>query len=299
MRPFFEHYRALGVPAESIHVILNTTDAASPALAEAQRFLQDAGAAAPHLWVAPYTSETMWAERRRVQRAVCSPGDWVLNADVDELQRYPDTLGAVASFCELTGRNVVQGFLIDRLAEGGRLNAYTEGDDLADAYPVRAEVALSLIGRGENHGIGATVKMMMHRGDVFPKRGGHNPKFERSALRYLAGAPLSHLPQAANPVSRFRFPFQVDHYKWRDTRRQSYERRIDTPGVSAAGKEVGGKFLDYLGEHGALRLDDISVAAPSDQPAGNWRAQMLRLMTKNALQKWVASGSGKLARGQS
>ena len=110
---------------------------------------------------------------------------------------------------------------------------------------------LSLMGRGEHHGLDGTVKLMLHAHDVLPSRGGHNPFADGAPPRFLAGARLARHPGIADPAFRFAYPFRVDHYKWTATRQDTFNRRLSTPGVSPAGAEVGGKMTRYLSEHGA------------------------------------------------
>jgi hypothetical protein len=278
---FLEHYQSLGIPPSRIHVILNTPDAASEQLQAARNMLESAGAAKPVEWLEAYTSEAMWEQRRRLQLEVSSDGDWIVNADADEHHRYPAPLDEVIGVCEAKGHNAVQGFLIDRLAPAGRLAEVQEGQALAEQFPIRAEVAYSLFQGGQHFGRDATVKLMLHRADVLPRRGGHNPMTE-TGPKLLCGARLASFPRAMDFEFRSRFPFQVDHYKWHSGRRAAFENRISTPGVSAAGQEFGSMMLQHLEEHDGVDLGSIALTEDAAPAGEGWQAlcQRMRLTAR-------------------
>ena len=106
---FFTHYTKIGIDPANMHLILNTADAANPDLAEAERILDGFGAAPPVRWIAPYTSDTMWETRRALQRDVARPGDWIVNADMDEHHVYPAAISGIVRHCHAKGHNAVQG----------------------------------------------------------------------------------------------------------------------------------------------------------------------------------------------
>ncbi|GFE64898.1 hypothetical protein [Litoreibacter roseus] len=257
-------------------MILNSADPDAPGFEQAERILADLGAAPPRRWVERYTSDGMWAERRRLQRDIADRGDWILNADVDEHHAYPGSIGSVIAHCETKGYNAVQGVLIDRLSETGALNPVLETPPLSVQFPLQAEMHLSLMGRGKYHGVDGTTKLMLHSARVLPSRGGHNPSPEGEAPRYLVGGRLATFPGVMRPEFRFAFPFRVDHYKWTATRETTFKRRIETPGVSAAGKEVGGQLTRYLAEHGQIRLQDVAVHK-GHRASSSWKFLAFRM----------------------
>lgn len=274
---FLRHYAGLGVAPQHIHIILNTPDPESHCLREAENILSEFGAATPVRWIAEYTSDSMWQERRDLQVAVAAPEDFILNADIDEHHVYPAPLDEIAAELERTGTNACQGYLVDRLAEGGELEPIATAPSLAEQFPIESEVALSIIGTGKHHGKDATVKLMMHRPGVAPKRGGHNAQARTEPVSYLAGTRLAALPRTTDPAFRFSFPFRVDHYKWTDTRQERFQKRISTNGVSAAGREFGSKVLNYLSHEGRIDLNSAAVRRPNDVSVRDWRGLCGRL----------------------
>lgn len=266
---FVRHYTSLGIAPANIHVILNSQNAASWALPRAERMAAALGLPPPRRWIDAYTSEAMWEERRLLQQLVAHPADWILNADMDEHHVYPDDPSRIVALCRRLDVTAVQGMMVDRLGPAGSLPPLKDAPDLPTQFPVRADLSISLFGRKRNNGIGGTVKLMLHRADVFPARGGHRARVE-DAPRYLMGAPLAELGVADRSASRLRFPFQVDHYKWTAERLAKQKKRMATPGASAAGLKHGARIAEYLERHRRIRLEDVRTA--SGPPSQRWQA---------------------------
>ncbi|ETW10987.1 hypothetical protein ATO8_19239 [Roseivivax marinus] len=275
---FVTHYAELGIAPGDMHFILQSTEADAPELAAAEAMLARIGTAPPLRWVAPYTSDTMWAKRRELQRAISEPGLWILNADLDEHYVFPDSLEAVLAHCAELGVNCVQGLMVDRLSPDGALTPVAEAPALARQFPLEADVSLHVFGDRTAARLSASTKILLHRADLLPRRGGHNPNDESAAPVFLAGRPLSAFPQFHDPETRFRFPFLSHHYKWIGSRKPVTERRIRIPGASEGDMRQGQKFLDYVAEHGRMRLEDAAL-----RPAGlasdpvDWRTRMAQL----------------------
>lgn len=273
---FIRHYLNLGIKPSHMHILLNTADETSPRLAAAKALLAESGVEDAREWIADYTSDTMWAQRRQLQQEVAEPGDWIVNADVDEHHQYPAPLQEVCRYCLSKGYNCVQGFMIDRLAENGELIEVSKTPELPNQFPVEADVLLSLAGHGDHHGTTGTTKLMLHSHDVLPSRGGHNPWKDSKTPIFLAGAKLAKFRQVNFPHSRFRYPFRVDHYNWTSTRKTTLEKRMSTPGASPAGMELSSKLTRYLNEHGRVRLEDVVTRSPAAKRHSNWRFLSLR-----------------------
>ena len=268
---FVDHYTGLGIAPARIHLLLNSTDAGSENLRAAEALTAARGLPPPRRWIAAYTSEAMWAERRRLQRAVTRPGDWVINADIDEHHDYPAPPAEIVAFCRRWRVTAVQGVMIDRLGPGGSLPAPAARPSLDAQYPVRADLAVSLFGRRRGRGLGGTVKLMLHEARVLPHRGGHRAEWE-SHPRYLMGRALAELPGLDDPERRLAYPFRVHHYKWTAGRAAKIERRVATPGASADGCHYGAVTLDYLARHGRIRLADVvTETAPPPGGGAGWK----------------------------
>ena len=273
---FLRHYLTLGVRPESIHPLLNARHADAPGMAKAHAMLAEAGIPGGNaeIWIAPYTSDSMWKKRRELQKRLCGEQDWVISADVDEFHFYPEPLTDFLARCDALKVNCVQGVFVDRLAEGGSLAEVREEPDLLEQFPIEAEVALSIAGRGEHHGLGGTVKIMAMRGYVMPNRGGHAPlKDQRVSLLYKR--PLGRVSEVGSPDFRFSLPTRVAHIHWTSSLPARLRERLATPGLTPAGLEYGQKQLDHLERHDGIALDQVALA-PSDWP-GNWEKRLSRL----------------------
>ena len=275
---WLRHYLDLGIAPERIVVILNAAVEADPGLDRAREILAAHGATRPpEIWIAPYTSGTMWARRGAVQSRICAPGDWVLNADVDEFHRWPEPVADCLARAADLGADCVQGVMIDRLAPGGVLSPVREAPHVLEQFPVRAEVAWSIGGASPVHGRGGTVKMMAARGRHLPHRGGHRPAMG-SEVSYLYRYPLGSFREIDDPAFRFSVPTQVDHVHWTETLPARLETRLATPGVSPAGVEYGRRQLDHFGRN-AGRIDLAQVALEEEVAPGTgaWPERLAEL----------------------
>ncbi|MEM7490750.1 MAG: glycosyltransferase family 2 protein [Pseudomonadota bacterium] len=272
---FLRHYLDLGVAPERIAPILQTTDPDSANLTRAREILAAHDVAPAQIWTEPYTSEAMWTQRRALQTRLCGPGDWVISADLDEFHHYPEPLPAFLARCAEMGVDCVQGVFIDRLAPGGALAPVRATPALAEQFPVRAEVALSIAGKGAWHDRIGTVKMMAMRADILPGRGGHRT-WKGQDARHLYNAPLNDFRQIERPAYRFAVPTRVDHFHWTDSLADRLRTRIATPGVSKAGAEYGRKQLDHMDRHGGIALDRVALM-DDDAGAEDWTVTLDRM----------------------
>lgn len=263
---FLRHYLRLGVEPGRIRAILNASDPTHPALVDARRILAEHGAPPGEDWIAPYTSDGMWAKRREVQAREAAPDDWVLSADVDEFHEYPEPLADFLRRCARMGVDCAQGPFIDRLAPGGALADVRRTPDIWSQFPLMADVIWSLGRSGASHNRFGTVKLMAMRGRVAPGRGGHGPVPEGGPIEHLFGAPLGEFPLIERPAFRGRIPLRVHHFHWTAKLPARLRRRVATPGASAAGREYGAKQLAHLEAHGGVDVAATGRIAPRPGP---------------------------------
>ncbi|MEM7709290.1 MAG: glycosyltransferase family 2 protein [Pseudomonadota bacterium] len=289
LRHWVAHYRGLGIAPDRIRVLLNATDPNDPGLAAARDILRAEGIDGVEDWIATYTSDAMWTARRDLQRRHAGPDDWVLSADVDELHAYPAPLRDFLAECDRRGINAVQGPFVDRLAPGGRLAPVEATPGILEQFPVAAEVAWSIAGKGEAHGRSGTIKLMAMRGNILPHRGGHHP-MKGQDFRYLYHLSLGRFDGLESADWRFRVPTRVYHLHWTDTLIRRLQIRLATPGVSPAGREYGQKQLDHFAQHGGVSLDHVAVAPEPDDRA--WTAEVARIRRT----AWMIDIRGRIRR---
>ncbi|MGF1477767.1 MAG: glycosyltransferase family 2 protein [Geminicoccaceae bacterium] len=289
---FLRHYLTLGVERERVLTILNSQDEKSSNLALAEAMLADHGMTPADVWIAPYTSDSMWARRRALQEHHATRADWVLSADVDEFHEYPEPLADFLGRCDAMNVNVAHGVFIDRLAPDGRLEPVRPEPDLMRQFPVQADVIWSLAGRGTHHDRWGTVKLMAFRGHIFPGRGGHGAPPGQPALNLYA-MPLGDFPGVEQPGFRFRVPTRVHHFHWTAKLPGMLRRRLATPGVSAAGREYGRKQLDHIERHDGIDLTAVAIAPPL---AGqNWSYRLRRMRLEGRFRRAIAP-AGRVVR---
>ncbi len=271
---FLAHYRDLGIQPGSAHVIVHAPDPGHPGVAEARKTLAAFGHEPAEIWTDSYSSGAMWERRRAVQARVAKDQDWIINADVDEFHEYPADLATVLDWCEARDVTCVQGPFIDRIASDGRLAAVPVKSPLDPQFPVKAEAMLRIAGTEGKHNQYGTVKLMLHRGDVMPSRGGHHPRQDGGRIQYALHRPLAEFPEITRPAFRFSHPFRVHHYKWTDTLITGLRRRLADPAVSPAGYDYGMRLLAYFDAHDGFDVQDLAQDDGKYRSILPWRMQM-------------------------
>ncbi|ETX12857.1 hypothetical protein OCH239_15645 [Roseivivax halodurans JCM 10272] len=275
---WLRHYLELGIAPERVIVILNAESADAPGIGAAREILKAHGVVRPpEIWIAPYTSGTMWQQRAEAQTRICAPEDWVLNADVDEFQRWPEPLTDCLARAAALGADCVQGVMIDRLARDGTLAPVHPDPHIFEQFPLRGEVAMAIGGTSPVHGRGGTVKIMAARARILPHRGGHSPA-RGTGASYLYRYPLGSFHEIDDPGFRFSVPTQVDHVHWTESLPARLDRRLTTPGVSPAGAEYGRRQLDHFAANGGgVALDQVTLEGNASLEATDWPGRLAQL----------------------
>ncbi|MGB3722926.1 MAG: hypothetical protein WA979_08930 [Pacificimonas sp.] len=280
---FLKHYLDLGVLPENIHLIINAAEPTHSGLSAAEEIAAGHGLRPPRRWIAAYTSNGMWAERRKTQADVTRVEDWVVSADVDELHEYPAPLPEIRSYMEKGGFNCAQGVFIDRLAADGALAPVASDPSLFAQYPVKADVACT-VRQGEDgaywHG---TVKLMLYRATLSPRLGGHRAETEDAEVRSIYGANLSSFRGMTRAPIRFGVPFRVHHFKWTAALKGAVRQRFETRGASEVGSRYGRKLLGFIGDEDHVQLAGVPVMSHDHTSLVPWRlrvAAMRRFSTR-------------------
>ncbi len=262
--PFIDHYQSLGIEPANMHVILNTSDAESEGLVRATELLAERGVSAEHVWVGPYHSAEMWRRRRDLQRAMVGLAGWIVNADVDEFNIFPDGIEPVVEFLRDNGFLGVQGPMIDRLTADGSLPELTPHISPFEQFPREGDLMTRLpqdVDLAEGAG---TCNLILHAACVLPSPGGHGVSLDftkewlqeiaeqegctpRRLLRHQAfseqvrrrwthvlnnrlatlhGTHLRNFPRIRDSHFRFTFPIYSAHFKWHAGFRRDLEDRI-------------------------------------------------------------------------
>lgn len=279
---FVRHYERLGVAPENMRFLLQTTDPDSPRLREAREILERHGIPEGRLWSEPYSSRTMWEQRRRLQQEIAGPADWVISADVDEFHEYPAPLAEVVAWCEEQGHDVVQGPFIDRLPADGDLTDLPPPEkSIAEAYPVQTELRHHIGGHTRNVNLGGSVNLMLIRGHVMPGIGGHNVAPGQETPRHALGGPLWRFRRLAKPRFLFGMPFLVHHYKWTAGLLDRIRERLEHQEMTPAAREYNEKVVAFF-DGGHLSMDGLETRDPARDAPADWKGKVAAMRREHA-----------------
>lgn len=271
---FLEYYKALGIPAANMHVVLQAVDDDTEEMKQAISLLNEFEVKPQEKWIAPYTSNTMWEKRREIQKQVAKADDWVISADVDEFHEFPVDLKEFLAYCDKKRLDCVQGVFIDRLAPEGKLSPIKQGASIWEQFPIQADVMCTIRQHEEGNWAAGTVNVMACKGNVLPSLGGHSALAGDTPTNYLFGMHLGKVPGMGNARLRFKVPLRVHHFKWTDRLLISTRKRLATPGVSARGKMYGQALLNHIDEQDRIQIDKMPVRQTSDSAPKSWKYQL-------------------------
>ena len=280
---FIDYYQGLGISSDKMHIVLQASEENTRDMEKAQDVLDDFGIKAQEIWIAAYTSDSMWEKRREIQKLVAKPMDWVISADVDEFHEFPTNVSDFLNYCEGKGVNCVQGVFIDRLAPNGQLNSVEAAPSIWEQFPVEADVICTIRQNEKDGWVNGTVNIMACKGHIFPSRGGHGPMVDKIKPKYPLGRRLGLVPGIEKPEIRFSCPLKVHHFKWTDSLLNSLKKRLLTPGVSERGKSYGELLLKHIEKEGKIQLEKIPVKNESLFNKVPWKAQIMVLKLRNPL----------------
>ncbi|MFG3384209.1 glycosyltransferase family 2 protein [Streptomyces sp. NPDC047999] len=174
-------------------------------------------------------------ELRDALRETAGPG-WHLIADADEFQTYPAPLADVITQAQDTGRKVVGGLMLDRVAADGSLAPWRPGPGLERAFPLGGHLTHRLL-QGDPR------KIVLAHSSVTVASGNHRAPGHRPDPDTLAC---------------------VHHFKWRSGVLDDLRRRVErfssgewAEHTSAVRSEAS-RLLEHTGRHSGR----IDVADP-------------------------------------
>lgn len=162
--PFLDHYLKLGV--SDFRIILHSPVPDSAQLDTAKELLAAHGLRPAGIWITDKWNTGENAARHRDLVADLQDDAWVLSADADEFHISPAVLPDIVRALEQQQVSVVQGRLVDFVAQDWRLHPPRPGISLFEQCPVRANPFFRFPG---NPG-----KVMLHRKHVLTAPGHHN-----------------------------------------------------------------------------------------------------------------------------
>lgn len=278
---FIKHYQELGISSDKMHIVLQASDSSNDNFEKAQAILDEFKIKAEELWIAPYTSDSMWEKRREIQRSVANSDDWIISADVDEFHEFPTDMVEFLDYCAKKGLNCIQGVFIDRLAPDGELKSVESEKSIWKQFPIEADVICTMRQNEKGGWINGTVNIIACKGEIFPSRGGHGAIAGDIQLKYLFGRQLGKLPGIEKPTIRFSYPLRVHHFKWTSSLSRSLRKRLSTPGVSERGKSYGEILLNHINKQERIQIELMPIRKAVPLSYLPWRLQILAFDIRN------------------
>lgn len=150
---FVAHYRQLGVERFWLTPHLDSSQSGSPAALEALETM-DVAALDARIRPLPMLSNDFDPRGVRryhdqLQKGIPSR-DWIVWADIDELQAYPEPLEDIIARAERNGEGAVSGEFVDRVDRYGALTAFNAAHPLWTQYPLGCNLTAMAL-RGFTH----------------------------------------------------------------------------------------------------------------------------------------------------
>jgi hypothetical protein len=244
---FLQHYARLGV--DQFLIVLHGQEG-DPRLEQARAML-DAHGIQPVL-ESPIFSTPLKLERLRdIFESHVAPEDWVLSADVDELQVYPEELPTLLQRCDQAGYSFVRGGFVDRVAPDGQLPPMAPDRSLWEQFPYGASVTAQVTG-------GWPLKVCALKGWRRLAEGGSH------TLDYGADGFRNYTATHRDPYG-YPTPVEIHHFKWEAGLLQRTQEK--TAGVGGDREAIDGAefmheyhaLLDHLEHNGRLVVDDLRL----------------------------------------
>lgn len=271
---FLTYYSELGIAPCNMHVVLQASNDNTKNMHDAVALLDKYGIQPEEVWIAAYTSQTMWEKRREIQQKVAHADDWIISADVDEFHEFPGDLTAFLAYCDKNKLDCVQGVFIDRLAPQGELSTVRQDCSIWHQFPIQADVMCTIRQHEEGHWAAGTVNVMACKGRVPLSIGGHGALAGQAPVNYFSGRHLGKVPGIGLARVRFAMPLRVHHFKWTDRLADSLKKRLATPGVSERGKMYGEALLNHIDGQGRIQVDKMPIRKPGLAERLPWRYQL-------------------------
>jgi len=305
---FIEHYLMLGIKKDDFLLILNYR---SPDNKEkVEKILSKYGIKPKKLWYGEYDSTKAEEINKEVQLKYVKSNDWILHTDLDEFHTYPSSLDEFIEKCESKGINTVQGPMLDRIAEDGKLKKITK-KNIWTQFPLYADV-LGEIKKSNYY------KVMLHKGFLFGKRGYHelDDKSDRYAKWYygkklfngkkcrrtgfsnacyvdLYGVPHPELTYNNNFIKfeeRLKFDVKVHHFSWSIDALNKLTDRITTHKNKKIYSYIEhNRFLNHYKKYNKIKLinfkDNDIINEQNNNPPLNFKKNTVVYLRINFLLK--------------
>ena len=246
VRRFIEYYKFLGI--EDFFICLNEKGDSD----KVRQVLSSMGISPATTWRGDY-SEYIRLEKLNKMISGLSSRDWVISADVDEFQHYPDSLADIIEESESGGYEWIQGGIVDRFALGGALpSALCPSTPLEQQFPIEGSVHKIKKGIKLKTAIDGyegrefQPKITLHKKRHSLSRGFHRlGNFDKSSSSKLRAHPMR---------------IKVNHFKWFGSVLQKLiniqQEDLNAKKPSNAKKD---HIINHIKEEGKINLKHFSI----------------------------------------
>ena len=242
---FIEHNLSLGLPSENCLVVLNVFKDFSN-LEKGLNILKKYNIFPKDIWCYEYESEEKWQRVHMILSKHVTKDDWVVHPDSDEFHEFPnDNLIQTLNFCDAQKINAIQGYLIDRITEDGKLINVKSQTNINEQFPKKINLT-KLIGL-------SGVKLMVYKGYLRANNGSGQihpqvkniTKYTHGANSCLSSTELSRkilgdpsdmqrvyiqeeFNESVYQAMKTQHGFFVHHFKWHGEVIEKLEQRVET-----------------------------------------------------------------------
>jgi hypothetical protein len=132
IKPFVEHYRAMGI--EKFFITINAE--VEDDIVDGLKILRDLGIE-PTVWIGEFSEFSKTDNIRKLQKSVTT--EWTFVVDSDEFVQIDD-LDTIIDKCNKSGYSAVRGVFVDRVSLSGALEAVDPKSSIWEQFPVEADV---------------------------------------------------------------------------------------------------------------------------------------------------------------
>ena len=231
---FLDHYRDQGV--DDILVVLHAPP--GDCRFEAMRALLEKRGIRPVQKIGEYSAKIKKAIFEEIVARLCAPDDWVVYADVDELQVYPADIPSFLAAREQFGHRFVRGRMVDRIADGGELLEIREEPSLQEQFPLSADIGHRICGAWDRKVCAAKARVPLSDGGAHAVDHG----FPRVGWNYRW---THRMPWRREPT------IEILHFKWDATLAQRLHDKLAGIGGDVDYRDGPGFMREYraLADH--------------------------------------------------
>jgi len=192
-------------------------------------------------WIGPFSEKLKVDNERKIINENCTFDDWIIYADIDEFQEYPEGLRNTIKKCDNKKKTFLEGRMIDRIASNGYLLEYTPSIPLEQQYPLGGQITYNLLKAWDKKIVAAKAARKVG--------GGHHVFLRNTPLNGWYTYPYK------RGISWRSRKIKVHHFKWdaKVIERMKAERTLPHKSLKSWRGEIN-RFLAYYDKFGYINV---------------------------------------------